>query len=59
MLIPTDQGIIQVKADQGKISIVKEFPDTEPFVDSVSKLVVGSDGLYVVGSKEITRLVIK
>lgn len=59
VLVPTDQGVLQVKATGGTISVAKEFPETEQFVDSDSKLLLGNDGLYVVSAKEITRLVLK
>jgi hypothetical protein len=58
LLVPTDDGVVQVKSDGGQIVETKRFPDTEPFVDSDSKLLVGADGLYVVTPKDITRLVI-
>ena len=58
LLMPTDDGVVQVKPDGGHIVEAKRFPDTEPFVDSDSKLLVGADGLYVVTPKDITRLVI-
>jgi hypothetical protein len=58
LLIPTDGGVVQVKLEGGHIVEAERFPDTEPFVDSDSKLLVGGDGLYVVTSKNITRLVI-
>lgn len=58
LLMPTDDGVVQVKPDGGHIVEAKRFPDTEPFVDSDSKLLVGADGLYVVTPKDITRLII-
>ena len=59
LLMPSDNGVIQIRADQGKLIVAKEFPDTEPYVDTDSRLFVGSDGLYVVERKSITRLVIR
>lgn len=58
LLMPTDDGVVQVKPENGQIVEAKRFSDTEPFVDSDSKLLVGADGLYVVTPKDITRLVI-
>ncbi len=58
LLMPTDDGVVQVKPEGGRIVEAERFPDTEPFVDSDSKLLVGGDGLYVVTPKDITRLVI-
>lgn len=57
MLAPTDGGIVRVEAQNGSIVETKTFPDTEPFVSAESKLVGGPDGLYVVGTQEIRKLV--
>jgi hypothetical protein len=38
---------------------IKEFPDTEPFVNSGSKLFVSGNGIYVVEDKQITLITIK
>ncbi len=59
LLMPTDVGVVQLKIDAGRVVESKQFPDTEQFVDSNSKLLVGADGLYVVTTAEITRLVIR
>ena len=58
LLVPTDSGIVQVKADNGSLGVVKSFPDTEPFVNTGTKLLVGNAGLYVVSKKEIVLLAI-
>lgn len=42
--------------NNGKLIKVREFPDTEPFIDSSSHLFAGQDGLYVVDGKEIRVL---
>lgn len=55
----TDDGIVRLEISAGQISPTREFPDTEPFVDSDSRLFVGPDGIYVVGPKEIQLLKIK
>jgi hypothetical protein len=56
LLAATDDGIIRVEPNGGSLTVTKQFPDTEPFVDSSNQLMVGNDGLYVVGSKEVLRL---
>ncbi len=52
----TDAGLVRVEAQQGVITQTRDFPDTEPFVDAGSRLVVGGDGIYVIEKQEITRL---
>ncbi len=57
LLVPTDTGVVQVKADgSGGITVVKSFPDTEPFVDAGMKLLAGKLGLYAISRQEITLL---
>ncbi len=56
LLAATDDGIIRVEPSSGTINIVKEFPDTEPFVDSGCHLYPNSNGLYVVSRKRIKLL---
>jgi hypothetical protein len=56
LLCATDEGIVQVKHENGVIAESKKFPDTEPFVSTEVSLIVGSEGLYVVEGKEITLL---
>ncbi len=55
----TDEGISRVEIENGRISLVKEFPDTAHFVNSGCHLFVGKDGIYSVKRSEITRLQIK
>ena len=55
----TDEGIARVEIENGKINLVKEFPDTVQFVNSGCHLFVGNDGIYSVKRSEITRLQIK
>ena len=56
LLAATDEGIVRVEVDNGKISKTRTFPDTEPFVNSGCHLFPGRDGLYVVSGKEIKHL---
>lgn len=58
LLIPTDDGIVRVEAAGSALVKVREYPDTEAFVDARSRLIAGSDGLYVVDAHEIRRLTI-
>lgn len=59
LLVATDDGIVQVKAEHGKIFVAKEFPDTESFVSQDSQLLPGNDGIYVVSLHTITKLEIR
>lgn len=52
----TDAGIVRIEMDNGKLIKTREFPDTEPFVNSGSHLFAGKEGLYVVDKKEIRVL---
>ena len=56
LLSATDEGIARVDIDNGTVVPTKEFPDTEPFVDSGSHLFPDKNGIYVVNPKEITML---
>jgi hypothetical protein len=56
LLAPTDAGIVRMEVRDGALHKTREFPDTEPFVDAASQLLVGKDGVYVVGRSEITAL---
>lgn len=58
LLVPTDQGVVQVKAENGSATVMKAFPDTEPFVDSGMKLIAANSGLYAVSRQSISLLVI-
>ncbi|MFH1192267.1 MAG: hypothetical protein V1655_02210 [bacterium] len=55
-LSATDAGIERIEIDNGKLVKVREFPDTEPFINSGSHLFAGNDGLYVVDGKTISVL---
>ncbi len=56
LLAATDDGIVRVEIDNGKIVVTKEFPDTEPFVSSGVHLFPGTQGLHVVSRQEISVL---
>jgi tRNA A-37 threonylcarbamoyl transferase component Bud32 len=56
LLSGTDDGIVRVEPDGTTLKVVKEFPDTEPWVNAKSALFPGPGGIYVVGSKDITLL---
>ncbi|ADO68382.1 hypothetical protein [Stigmatella aurantiaca] len=51
-----DTGLIRVELRQGRLEAVREFPDTEPFVDAGCHLFMTKHGLTVVGRQHITGL---
>lgn len=59
LLSATDEGIVKVEPVGGSISITKEFPDTEPFVDSGCHLYPDKNGIYVVDRNTIKMLQIR
>jgi hypothetical protein len=56
LFAPTDSGIVRLEAQQGTIVQTHDYPDTEPFVDAGSRLIVSSKGIFVIEKQEITRL---
>ena len=56
LLAATDEGIVRVEPQKGQIVITKEFPDTEPFVDSSCRLIAAPQGLYIIKPQEIYLL---
>ncbi|MGC4119005.1 MAG: hypothetical protein QM765_31435 [Myxococcales bacterium] len=57
LLVATDAGIARVEVQAGgAITKTRDFPDTEPFVSSQSRLLVSRDGLVVVNQQEIAVL---
>ncbi len=59
LFVSTDDGIVRLMIANDQIVKEREFPDTEPFVDSQSYLVAGPGGMYVVSSQDITLIQIK
>jgi len=57
LLAATDEGIVRVEpTGNGQITKTREFPDTEPFVDSGCHIFPGPGGLYVINQKEVWLL---
>ena len=56
LLAATDSGIARVEVEGGRLRVTRQFPDTEPFVDSGSQLLVGEGGLFVVGRRAVAEL---
>lgn len=58
LFVPTDAGIVRVELTAGHIAQTRAFPDTEPFVDSATRLFPGPGGLYAVGSRRADLLLL-
>lgn len=56
LFVPTDRGVVRVEESLARWT---EFPETEPFVDSGCRLVVGRDGLIVASRREVVKLYLK
>lgn len=55
----TDNGIVRLSVENGKILEDAVFPNTEPFVDSRSYLFVSKDGIYAVNKNDIVLLTMR
>ncbi len=56
LFAPTDRGVVRVDEDLARFT---EFPETEPFVDSGSRLAARGDGLIAANRREVVRLCLK
>ncbi|MEM9491356.1 MAG: hypothetical protein AAGC55_19575, partial [Myxococcota bacterium] len=56
LFVPSDRGVVRVEADGERLRVTRSFPDTEPFVDAGSTLLVGASGLYAVHTRRIVHL---
>lgn len=52
----TDSGLVRVELRQGRLDVVREFPDTEPFVDADCRLFLTRHGLTAVRRQHVTAL---
>jgi H/ACA ribonucleoprotein complex subunit 3 len=59
LYVATNEGIMRVGIEGSAIHQERQFPDTEPFVDTHTQLVAGPGGIYAVSSQEITLLEIR
>jgi hypothetical protein len=58
LLVPTDEGIVRIEAQQGCLVLSQTFPDTEPYVDAANRLLAGPNGVYVIRGRSIHLLTI-
>lgn len=59
LFAPTDAGIVRLEIEAGAIKKVREFPDTEPYVDAASGLHASRQGIFVASRRTIVRLEMK
>jgi hypothetical protein len=59
LFVPTDNGIVRVDVAGSSLKQTRDFPDTEPFVDSSSRLFLAREGIYAIKDNEIHLLTIK
>ena len=56
LFVPTDDCLVRIEVQNGRIMITKSFPETEAYVDSGCSLIVASQGIYVVHTQKILQL---
>jgi H/ACA ribonucleoprotein complex subunit 3 len=56
IITATDDGLLLVIPDNGRLVESKLFTDTEPFVNEGSEIYTNADGIYVISEKEILLL---
>ncbi len=56
LFVPTDEGILRVGVEQGRLVEEARFPDTAHFLGADCRLLAGPEGIYVVGRGEILLL---
>lgn len=58
LFLPTDEGLIRVDMDERsfKPTIARTYPDTDPWVDSNSHIIIAKDGVYTINNSSITKL---
>lgn len=47
LFVPTDEGIQRFEVQAGRVRATRSFVETEPYVESASRLLVTSRGIYV------------
>jgi H/ACA ribonucleoprotein complex subunit 3 len=52
----TDEGVVRIESDGSDLVKTRDFPDTEPFVDSSNHLFPAPNGLYVVGRRDVYEI---
>lgn len=60
LYVPSDEGLLRIDFNPQNSTLTKarEYPDTEPWVSSDSKIIIASDGLYTINHDSITKLLL-
>lgn len=56
LFVATDEGLVRIECRAGAICATQTFSDTEPLVDSASRLLAGLGGIVVTNRQEIRLL---
>ena len=56
LFVPTDAGLVRVELVGGVPTLTRTFPDTEPCVSSLTRLLADREGLIAVNERRIQRL---
>jgi len=56
LLASTDDGVVRIEINRGKLALTRQFTETAPYVDRTTRLVVANDGLYAVNRQQIVHL---
>ncbi len=56
LFVATDDGVVRIEQDGDALAVTRNFPDTEPFVDTTCRLLVGAGGMFAVARDRIVRL---
>ena len=52
----TDDGLLRAEVRGGKVELARLFPDTEPFVDAATRLLLATGGLLAVSARTVRLL---
>lgn len=56
LFVPTDTGIIKYQINANNLQISSEYPETEPYVNSQTQLIVSPQGIYSIDTNHIYLL---
>ncbi len=59
LFVPTDAGVVLAEVGNGNVTQTRHFPDTEPFVDTATRLYFSANGIYAVKPQEIHLIQMK
>jgi hypothetical protein len=56
LLVPTDGGIVRLEVEGGRVREARRFPESAPFVDAATRLLLAGDVLHAVRGRAIERI---